>query len=227
MKFLKIAFKVFLITVILAVVIAGAIFVVTRKPELVGLTKGNKIIEKESDALVKEVAQMIVLPTDEKPTVALVSDIEKIKGQSFFKNAQNGDSILIYTNANKAILYRPSAKLIIEVGAVNTSQPDTAPSPVLLTQARFSILNGTSTEGLTKVIEEDLKKLMPSAEISKANAIKQDYAKTILIDLSGNKSSEAESLAKSLNISVGTLPDEETKPTEADFLIIVGNDKVL
>lgn len=224
MKFLKIALKVLSLLILLIGVVAGAIFVVTRKPELVGLAKGSRTIERESDVMVKEVGKLIVLPADEKPTVALVSDIEKIKNQSFFKNAQNGDSILIYPTANKAILYRPSARLIIEVGAVNTVQTADSPTPVL-TQAKFSVLNGTQTAGLTKTIEEELKKVMPSAEIIKANAAKQDYTKTILIDLNGNKTTEAENLAKKLNISVGTLPEGEVKPEDIDFLIIVGNDK--
>lgn len=71
--------------------------------------------KEETDNLVREVAKLMDLPTGEAPTVATVLDKEKLKDQSFFKNAENGDKILIYTGANKAILYRPDTHKIIEV----------------------------------------------------------------------------------------------------------------
>jgi hypothetical protein len=54
--------------------------------------------------------------------------LEKVKDQPFFKNAKNGDKVLIYTNAKKAILYRPGEKRIIEVGAVNINNQQQDPN---------------------------------------------------------------------------------------------------
>ena len=66
--------------------------------------------------------KLLALPSDEKPTVATITDVEKLKEQVFFKNAMNNDKVLIYTKAKKAILYRPSENKIVEVGAVNINQ---------------------------------------------------------------------------------------------------------
>ena len=116
----------------LAAVAIGAgltAYVVMMKPEFLKLSKGQAQIQAEVDRLVSEVGSLIALPSDEKPTVATITDIEKLKDQPFFKNAKNGDKVLIYTNARKAILYRPSEKRIIEVGAVNINQATPSPTP--------------------------------------------------------------------------------------------------
>ena len=61
----------------------------------------------------------MVLPKDETPTLATVSDPEKLKDQRFFVNAVKGDKVLVYSLAKKAILYSPSLDKIIEVAPVN------------------------------------------------------------------------------------------------------------
>jgi len=72
----------------------------------------------ELAVLTNQIGAVMELP-DEKPTLATVTDIEQAKSQPFFAKAQNGDKVLIYANAKKAILYRPSQKKIIEVAAVS------------------------------------------------------------------------------------------------------------
>ena len=72
----------------------------------------------EVTELTAEVGKIMLLP-DETPILATVTDLEKVKEQDFFSKAQLGDKVLVYMEAKKAILYRPSAKLIVEVGRVN------------------------------------------------------------------------------------------------------------
>lgn len=88
--------------------------------------------QAEVDALVAEVGELIVLPTDEKPTIATVAEPEKLKNQAFFANAKSGDRVLLYTNAKKAILYDPVAHKIVEVAPINIGEdnqqtPSTTP----------------------------------------------------------------------------------------------------
>ncbi len=72
------------------------------------------ISQEETESVTKAIGRFMELPADEKPTLATVTDQEKLKEQDFFKKAVNGDKVLIYTNAHKAILYRPSTNRIIE-----------------------------------------------------------------------------------------------------------------
>lgn len=78
-----------------------------------------------TDGVVQRVSRHILLPSGEQPTVATVSDVNKVRNQTFFAHAATGDKVLIYANAKKAYLYRPSIDRVIEVAplAPNTSTP--------------------------------------------------------------------------------------------------------
>lgn len=69
--------------------------------------------------IVAELSKLIVLPTNETPTLATVSDPEKLRDQAFFANAQKGFKVIVYSRAGKAILYDPFQKKIVEVAPVN------------------------------------------------------------------------------------------------------------
>ena len=64
--------------------------------------------------LVRDVSKLIILP-EESPTIATVTDPKALVGQPFFEKAETGDRVLVFTDAKKAILYRPSIKKIVEV----------------------------------------------------------------------------------------------------------------
>ncbi len=66
-----------------------------------------------------EVSKLVVLPTGETPTLATVNDASKLKGQTFFTSAQNGDKVLIYTQHKLAVLYRPSVDKVINIAPLN------------------------------------------------------------------------------------------------------------
>jgi len=52
-----------------------------------------------------------------------VQDAEQIRSQPFFAKAQNGQRVILYTNARIAILFDEKANKIINVGAVNVGTP--------------------------------------------------------------------------------------------------------
>lgn len=71
--------------------------------------------QEEIKAITNKVRKLIALPEGNDLTIATIKDKDKLEGQNFFRNSENGDKILIYANAKKAILYRPSENKIIEV----------------------------------------------------------------------------------------------------------------
>ncbi len=121
-----------LVIFILALVILN-IFIWTNyfKSGKTNKTNASTAANAEVDELIKKVNSLIVLPQGETPTIATVSDKSKLKDQAFLKNAENGDKILIYAKAKKAILYRPSLNKIIETAPISLrdQQPTTAVTP--------------------------------------------------------------------------------------------------
>ncbi len=77
------------------------------------------VAASEVEDLVAEVGQLIILPQGEVPTVATVTDPERLKNQPFFAQAKIGYKVLLYSNARKAILYDPGEKKIVEVAPIN------------------------------------------------------------------------------------------------------------
>jgi hypothetical protein len=178
----------------------------------------------EQAALIAEVGKLIVLPNGEQPTIATISDVNRLKGQSFFNHARNGDKVLIYTKAQEAILYDPLANKIVEVGPISLTQVTPTPKGPTLTPVpvKVAIYNGTPTAGLANKIGEEIQQKMSAVTIvAKADA-KEDYSSTIVVDLTGTNSASAATLAEILGAKITSLPKGETKPQNADLLIILG-----
>jgi hypothetical protein len=80
-----------------------------------GQSDSGAAIAEETKLLTSRIEKFMELPGGEEPTLATVTDRAKLKGQEFFAHAQDGDKVLIYAEAKKAILFRPSTGKIIEV----------------------------------------------------------------------------------------------------------------
>ena len=86
------------------------------------LKNPSAISEADLKKIVADIGKVLVLPTDETPTLATVSDPSKLKDQPFFTHAEAGDKVLIYKVNQKAVLWRPSSGKVIEVSAFNTNR---------------------------------------------------------------------------------------------------------
>lgn len=178
----------------------------------------NLVAQEESKKIVEAVGKLIDLPKEE-PTIATITDKSKLKDQPFFVKAENGDKVLIFTKAKKAILYRPSTNKVIEVAPLNIGESQEQTQTQKVTVALY---NGTTTVGLTKTMEERLEGKFSNVDVTvKENASKSDYGKTIVVDLSGNNGELAKQIAEELNGEVGKLPSGETK-SQTDILVILG-----
>lgn len=82
--------------------------------------------QKEIEEYTTRVGKLMDLPSDEEPTIATILDKDALADQAFFANAENGDKVLIYSAATKAILYRPSTNRIIEVAPIDITAEEPA-----------------------------------------------------------------------------------------------------
>lgn len=190
--------------------------------ELQAIKKSSTVSQKVSNdqvaKIVAEVGKIYKLPEGEAPTMATISDINKLKNQPFFKNSKNGDILLVYNKAGKAILYSPADKKIVEVVPIGNT--------VSQFQSKIWLRNGTETGGLASKLETDIKKSFPDMVIAgKDNAAKNNYEKTVVIIFNESAKEEGTSLAKALNVSTADLPAGESKPAGVDLLVLIGKDR--
>lgn len=179
---------------------------------------------EETKRLISKVGEIADLPKGEDPVVATVTDRDRLKDQPFFAKAQNGDKVLIYTQGRRAILYRPSTNKIIDVAPVNIGTGSAITGSKVQT-IKVALYNGTTTTGFTNTVEKQVEESVNNTEVVlKENAARNDYTKSLVVDLSGNRTDLANQLAKVLNGAVGGLPDGENKP-DADILVILGEEK--
>ncbi len=192
--------------------------------------------ENEIDRLTQEIGRFYVLPVGETPTLSTVSDQNKLTDQVFFEKAKNGDKVLIYSQAKKAILYDPQAKKILEIAPIADSQPQPTPetspissqtaAPAAKLTAKIVLRNGTKVVGLASKTRTALKEDFPDINVVKLdNAHEDSYEDTIIVLLDKESKADADILAKNLGAKLGELPDKETEPTNADILVIIGSDQ--
>jgi hypothetical protein len=118
------------IYVVLALLLAGGYYMLYQRYNAINKDP-TALANEENATIIASVGKLISLPTDETPTVATVLDTSKLGDQAFFKDAQNGDKILIYTQNKKAIVYRPSTNKLINVGPILLDQATTTPTQSL------------------------------------------------------------------------------------------------
>lgn len=175
---------------------------------------------EETNNLVREVGRLVMIPKDETPTVATVSDKSKLAGQPFFLRAEEGDKVLIFAKEGRAILYRPNARRVVEMTSV------TAPSPTpeaQLLEANLSIYNGTETQGLAGVAEKKIGENLKGFKVVEKRNSQGAYPKTVLVVLNSQAKMLADQLASLIKAEiVNQIPAGEEKPA-SDLLLILGN----
>lgn len=230
--------------IVLVLLLAGVAFYYYKQYKKVSISNS----ESEIDSIVRVMSSVIELPQGELPTLATVTDKEKVKDQSFFVKAENGDKVLIYTNSKKAYLFRPSTNRVIDMTTLSeeknqkqVEQPMATPTlqnqqekdnvtqkenDEQQTKIKVAIYNGTTKKGITQTFEDFLEeKFVQTEVIAKETAVKQDYEKTLIIDVSGEQSKLVGEMAENLEGQLQELPEGEVAP-EADVLIILGTDRL-
>ena len=177
------------------------------------IKKNPGIVQQaEVDRIVGLVGKLIDLPKDETPTLATVLDKEKLKDQPFFANVENGDSILIYTKAKKAIVYRLKENKLINVGPISIDE--TPAATVALVAA------GGNVDDITKKLNEKLAGKVTIVSTTDAKS-KSSVKQLTVVDTTGQNAEAAKIVADAIGATVGTLPAGETAPPNATLVIYV------
>jgi Flp pilus assembly protein CpaB len=80
-------------------------------------------LEEQKNAIIAKIKQLTVLP-EEEPVLFTVNDANLLRSQqAFFKDAQNGDVLLVFQKNSKALIYREASNQIINAGPVSFQQP--------------------------------------------------------------------------------------------------------
>lgn len=201
----------------------------------------EKAAEKEVKDVVEAVSALMVLPEGETPTLATVTDKAKLGDKQFFQKSENGDKVLIYSGAGKAILYRPDQNKIVDVAAIDVasqgqsgakaetqSEPDATPDDIQvvggLETVTVALYNGSTTVGATQTFESGLTSALGDAVAvqTRARAARTDYAGILVVPLSPAAEAKAREIAEKMQGRMGSLPEGEARP-DTDVLVIVGN----
>lgn len=198
-----------------------------------GLLEKTGLIKKEKnevEVIMKRISQVFLLPS-EIPTVAIISDKEKLSGQAFFDKAENGDKLLLFTNSNLAILYRDSIGKIIEISQISVANnpaieavPTVTPTTMVEKEdvkIKIALYNGSQKVGQTTKFEKEILDKIGDFEVVKKADAKNNYENSLVVDVSGNYSEVAKSLAEKIGGEIALLPEGEIN-IETDLLIIIG-----
>lgn len=202
----------------------GSMFWQMRQENMELKQDPQRVAQAELAEVMEAVSKIITLPQGVTPTLATVNNAESLKEQQpFFKDAQDGDKMLLYAQTTdaaerKAYLYRPSTNQLINVAPINVG------GQIVAQQDEFSIdiRNGTPTEGLEDQMESLLGRIFPNANVAvKGLAANQEYTRSQLVRVNADEAL-AQKIATLFNVPLGELPEGEAPAGDVDLVLILG-----
>ena len=235
--------KLVIAIIIILVIVGGGLY---QAQKLNNATSENgKLTPSAVNDLIAEVGDKMMLPKGETPTIATVTDVTKLEGQPFYRNAQNGDLLIVIGSTKQVLLYRRSIHKIINFAILNTNANSTntpasqsaqiapgassTPTPTKAEEKlKVVVLNSTKTVGLAKKGADLLDKTKVEV-LSTANA-QGEYDKTTVSSVNKDKKitdsqlKDLVSVFSKIKPSVSALPTGEAAPAGVDVVIIFGSD---
>lgn len=100
---------------------------------LIGLAEsqgGDITVARQLLDTMRKVERFTKLPDGETPIFATIDDVTKLKSQPAFKDAINGDLILLYEKSQWVYIYRPSLDKLVSQGPFALPSPSPEPQRV-------------------------------------------------------------------------------------------------
>jgi hypothetical protein len=199
----------------------------------------NNSPKSELEILMTKLSVAIDLPS-ESPTLASVKDKSKLPKDPFYAAAENGDKVLLFKTARKALLYRPSTGKVLQYITIGIANPvtnnvqavsgtpqksstATSPTPTIKPKTiNLALFNTTQVSGLTKIIESKIRNQTKlNINVVKRGNANGEYKKTQIVDITGNNKFEADTIAGILNGEVANQYPVDEPSVSADIAIFI------
>lgn len=201
----------------------------------------------------EKIKKIVDIPTEEDPLFFTIDDLKRFSGQNFFDRAEVGDQVLVYRNAGRAFLYRPSKGKLVDISSVNINavsssegefqkkvtpvnnqesslefQPE---NPQEVAQSFESAITKSiriaifdGSYGRANALKKTLEERFPKINIVLEKKASTSYIDTMVVDVTGENDKAVKNLSTFLGATATTLPAEENINSEdADILVIVGS----
>lgn len=188
----------------------------------------EQLSQKEVEQVVNALGKLALLP-EEEPVVATIVDVAALSSQSaFYKRAENGDKLVVFSEAQQAFIYSPGRNKIVNVGPLLI---DDAPvgdnangttEQVSAETVSVEVRNGSAAAGRGTQLSQEIASTIDDVEISAVtSAAKTDYASVVVVNRGGNTSlATAQQIAAKYGVQVqSSLPEGEATST-ADIIVI-------
>lgn len=206
----------------------------------------DKVVPMEKNdilALISSVSNLILINNDEEPTIATVQDADslRISNPSFYKDAENGDRLLVWSD--KAVLYSTKMNKLLAVmpifgnttntlNVTATSTSWTASTTVMATStiqaenAVVDVRNGTSVAGRAKLMANLIKAQNIKTGVI-GDAINRNYEVTAIFNLSDKPfTATLKALVETTKGQIKDISDAEKAVYKGmgDIVIVAGKD---
>lgn len=225
-----------LLIIIILVSLASWLFYNYRevKKEVVRLStpEGQQaLLDQQTEDTIERIKKHMVLPEDEGPTVVTITDIDLLaEQQPFFGGAQNGDKVLVYVGARKAIIYSPERDIVVNVGTIVAGNED-----VVVDEPEnefwmldIEIRNGTDAPSLAQTISSQLTTTNENFNIvNVSDSENKEISQTVIVDMGKTNNKDLiSSVGNILGVTTTNLIPEGEEDSDAEVLIILGENQI-
>lgn len=207
-----------LIGLLIAIILSLAGFALYTNAQYQALKKNPSVASEDTNkAILSRLGKIMKLPDDETPQIAAVSDKSKLASDVFFKDADNGDYLIVYSKARRIIVFRDSKNQIINQGpfTINTAG-----------KVKVGLVQASSSAAAVQTVQQQIKDKLGDTlgviDIADTKA-KGTYRKTQVVDLTGGqRTDQAKTIASAVGGEVITkMPEGEAIPQDTEVVVFV------